>query len=61
MKDIIALYVIRYGISDSLTEIAAGFAKAPEDHGWTPEGSKKVSNVSTDLYQIRNDLERGKR
>lgn len=55
MKELVQLYVLRYGSEDALTEIGAGFAAAAEEmSSWTDEGKKQFRDVATQIFRIRN-------
>lgn len=62
MRDLIKLYILRYGITDSLQEIAIGFGNAAADHEVKVEEYRDLLvQVSTGVAALRNkfkDLER---
>lgn len=55
MRDIIALYIIRYGIWDTLTNIVEGIIKATEEHQELPmEGKRRLIDTATEIAVVRN-------
>jgi len=61
MRELVTLYVLRYGLTETLTQIAGGLAAAAVDpcvdiHGWTDDGKKGFREASTEIYRIKNDL-----
>lgn len=58
MRIIIALYIIRYGLQDTLTQIAEGIQDAVKSyegkHAFTDTGLKELISAATTIYTIRN-------
>lgn len=56
MRDIIMLYVLRYGVEDVLTAVADGImlAVASHNNGLTAKGKRIYGDAATAIYIARN-------
>jgi hypothetical protein len=60
MRKVIELYVLRYGLLDSLTEIGHGIANAYDSYegqkAFSEEGQRQLKNITTEIFHLRNKL-----
>jgi hypothetical protein len=60
MRKVIELYVIRYGLLDSLTEIGHGIAGVCDcyegEKAFSEEGQKQLKNIATEIFRLPNTL-----
>ncbi len=53
MKELITLYVLRYGPADTLREVAAGLSEASDAHStWTDEGKTLMRRASSEVFEV---------
>lgn len=62
MKEIVMLYVLKYGVEDTLQQIATGVDLAYKEYSnhstWTKEGKRKLLTAGADIYALVNKLRR---
>lgn len=56
MRELLPLYVNRYGLDGTLTSIVDGFNIAAEGYGVGEEFSKQLSNIAGEIARLRNRL-----
>jgi hypothetical protein len=60
MRKIIELYVLRYGLLDSLTEIGHGIVDLCDSYegkkAFSEEGQRQLKNMTTEIFRLRNKL-----
>ena len=56
MRDIVSLYVLRYGLTQLLTEVGVGLSQSTEEYGCqlTEEGKHRVIDTAVEILEIRN-------
>lgn len=57
MKDVVRLYALRYGVSDTLHEIATGLHEALDDFSardYQAEVKKQYRDAATAIFDLRN-------
>lgn len=56
MKNVIASYVLRYGLETLLTEIGEGLTLAESDIKLSASGRREMVSAATEVFRLRNEL-----
>lgn len=56
MEKIIEMYVLNYGLEETLTLVSEGIANAMKARQLTDDGRKQCNEAATEIFRLRNNL-----